>query len=454
MILDLTGKRVVVVGLGKSGLAAARLCGRLGASVVGTDMRPRSELSPELASIDMQVFAGGHTGVPFASADWIVVSPGVPALPELCVAARAGADVFGELELACRYLASEKPHAPILAIGGTNGKSTTTMLVGDLLRAAERDVFVGGNLGTPASDAVAENYEVYVLEVSSFQLERAPSFHPKVSILLNVSDDHLDRYHDFQEYVLAKGNAFVNQTPKDVAIVPKGDRLCEEQARRGRGRLVTFGPGGDYAVRGSEIVERESGLSVSLEGARLYGAHNFANAAAAIAAVRVLDTPLPAIEQGLRAFEPLGHRMAKVGELSGVVFYDDSKATNVGAAVTALLGLPEERAVLIAGGRDKLGSYEPLVAALERKGRAVVVIGEAAERIEKAVGRRLRVDRAATMQEAVDRAFARAEPGDAVLLSPACSSLDMFQSYAERGDHFVRAFETLRASAATGDGSK
>ncbi|MFO7177396.1 MAG: UDP-N-acetylmuramoyl-L-alanine--D-glutamate ligase [Pseudomonadota bacterium] len=434
----LAGRRVIVVGLKKSGIAAAELCRAEGAEVLGTDREPRERLDPEALALGIEIVAGGHAGVPFESADLVVVSPGVPPLPELERAARAGVPVVGELELAAQRL-----QAPIVAIGGTNGKSTTTTLVGDMVKAAGRSVFVGGNLGTPATRAVGAGHDVVVLEVSSFQLERAPSFRPKVSVLLGISEDHLDRYPSFAAYAAAKGNAFVNQTADDVAIVPAGDAECERQARRGHGRLVRFGGSGDYVVEESAVLERASGERFAIDPDRLSGRHNRENAAAAIAAARAVDTASAAIGAALSAFRPLPHRMAFAGSVRGVRFYDDSKGTNVGAAVTALRGLAEAKAVLIAGGRDKQGAYEPLVAALAERGRAVVLIGEAAERIAAAVGDRVPVARAGSMEEAVQTAFALARPGDAVLLSPACASFDMFRSYADRGERFVRAVAEL-----------
>jgi UDP-N-acetylmuramoylalanine--D-glutamate ligase len=377
--------------------------------------------------------------VAFDRATLVVVSPGVPALPELERALASGAEVIGELELAFRHYEGE----PVVAVGGTNGKSTTTTLVGELLSAAGEKVFTGGNLGRPAAEAVDGEFDAIVLEVSSFQLERAPSFRPKVSVLLNVTEDHLDRYPSFSAYADAKGNAFVNQTADDVAVVPFGDKLCEEQARRGKGRVVFFGSAGDYVVDGQAVVESATGERFDLSKTRLHGAHNYANAAAAIAAARALGISSESVRLGLSRFEPLPHRMALAGEIAGVRFYDDSKGTNVGASVTALAGLSEAKGVLIAGGRDKLGAYEPLVAALREKGRAVVLIGEAAERIAVAVGDALPVTRASSMPEAVQLALEAAKPGDAVLLSPACSSFDMFKSYAERGDRFVDAVRDL-----------
>lgn len=430
--MELSGQEVVVVGLGKSGVAAARLCLRLGARVIATDSRPLAELSEDARVLGCELVAGGHSGVPFETANLVVVSPGVPPLAELDRAERAGVSVIGELELASRLVS-----APIVAVGGTNGKSTVTTAVAGLFEAAGHRVFAGGNLGTPLTDAVSGNHDVLVVEVSSFQLERAPTFRPRVSVLLNVTEDHLDRYPTFQAYADAKGNAFVNQGPGDVAVVPDADAVCLAQAARGQGRRVTFGASGDYAVRGATVVERATETSFSLEGTDFHGTHNFANAAAAIAVARALDVSAEAVRRGLSAFRALGHRMTLVGEIDGVRYYDDSKATNVGAAVTALRGLTEARAVLLAGGRDKLGSYGPLVEALVERGRAVVVIGEAADRIDSAVGGKVPVVRAASMKEAVERARELARAGDAVLLSPACASFDMFKSYADRGDQFA-----------------
>ncbi|HYP88726.1 MAG TPA: UDP-N-acetylmuramoyl-L-alanine--D-glutamate ligase [Polyangiaceae bacterium] len=438
--MQISGKNVIVVGLGKSGVSATRLCARLGAHVVATDSAPAEQLSPEVGSLPAQVVVGGHQGVAFASADLIVVSPGVPTFAALAEAERQGVPVVGELSLATSLLP-----IPQLLVGGTNGKSTTTSLLGEILKAAGVRTFVGGNLGTPASEAVGTNADVAVLEVSSFQLERAPGLKPKVSILLNITEDHLDRYATFQDYADAKGNAFVSQDDGDVALIPAGDEQCLRQARRGRGQVLTVGgAGADYAVVGTTIIEQGSQQRYELGKTRLHGRHNHTNAAFAVAAARAIRVPVAAVQQALLDFVPLAHRMALVTELRGVRFYDDSKGTNVGAAVTALLGLTEARGVLIAGGRDKLGSYQPLVEALRAKGRAAVLIGEAADKIAAAIGDAVPVARAADMMAAVRQAFELAQPGDAVLLSPACSSFDMFKGYADRGDRFAQAASSLK----------
>jgi UDP-N-acetylmuramoylalanine--D-glutamate ligase len=442
-----SNQRVVVVGLGSSGVAAARLCLRLGARVVATDSKPLpawSEAARALGDAGAELVAGGHGAAQMARADLIVVSPGVPTLPEVTAAAARGVPVWGEVELAVRAMVHP---APIVAIGGTNGKSTTTSLVGAFLDGHGRRAFVGGNLGEPLADHTEEAFDVVVLEVSSFQMERVDRFRPRVAALLNVTDDHLDRYATFDDYVRAKGNAFMRQTADDVAVVPEGDALCLREARRGGGRVVTFGPGGAIDVTDDAVVDRDSGERYEREAFALTGGHNALNVASAVACVRPFGVPADTIREVLSVFAGLPHRTALVAELDGVRFYDDSKGTNVGAAVTALEGLREARAVLIAGGRDKGGTYGPLVRALGRKGRGAVLLGEAADAIARAVGDVVPVRRARSMIEAVRLSVELAEPGDAVLLSPACSSFDMFRDYKHRGDEFVRAVHALAGGA-------
>lgn len=433
--MELGGRRVIVVGLGKSGKAAVRLCHDRGAQVIATDCRsdvPVDDLP------DVRLDLGGHQDVPWSEVDLIVVSPGVPPLPVLTQAERTGVTVIGELELACRFAS-----APVVAVGGTNGKSTTTTLLECLLAEAGR-VFAGGNLGEPPSSAVGEAWDYWVLEVSSFQLERAPNFHPRASVLLNISEDHLDRYDSFEAYAHAKGNALANLTRADLAVVPHGDERCAAQATRGKGRIATFGAGGDYAMMGSDLVETRSGDRLDIARTGLHGLHNQLNLAAAVAVARDLGVDWAAIERGLGRFSPLPHRMQLVRTHQGVAYYDDSKATNVGAAVTALAGMSEQQCVLIAGGRDKHGSYAPLVEALSQRGRALVLLGEAAPRLAVAADGVLPVHHASSMQQAVELSAAAAQPGDAVLLSPACSSFDMFTSYAHRGEAFASAVQQLQ----------
>jgi len=438
-VLDVKDKRVVVVGLGTSGVAACRLLVSRGARVVGTDAKTTvSEDARRLEGEGVTLVLGGHEGARLSEADLVVVSPGVPRLPELDAAEAKGVRIWGEVELAVQALAHP---APVVAVGGTNGKSTTTSLVGELFAAAGKKVFVGGNLGEPLAAHADEAFDVVVLEVSSFQMERVESFRPKVGVLLNVTPDHLDRYPSEAAYADAKGNAFARQTEDDFAVVPHGDEVCLRQAARGKGRLVTFGTSGDVRVTADAVVdgdERYDRKAIALQ-----GGHNALNVAAALAAVRPFGVAPDVVRRVLASFRGLAHRMAFVRERGGVRFYDDSKGTNVGASVTAIRGVAEERVVLVAGGRDKGGSYGPLVDALRERGRAAVLIGEAKHLIRDAIGSVVPVRLAESMEEAVAVAAELAHAGDAVLLSPACSSFDMFQDYKARGDAFVRAVLAL-----------
>ncbi len=434
---DLRGKSVGVIGLGASGVAAARLCLERGARVLGFDEAPSERMSAEARALDAELHHGALDAAALSRCDVLVVSPGMPPRAAIDEAERAGCEVIGELELASRFV-----DAPIALIGGTNGKSTVTALCGAILGAAGREVFVGGNFGTPLCDAVLSGarYDALVVEVSSFQAERVPTLRARVHALLNITEDHLDRYADFAAYARAKGNPFANMQAGDVAVIPAGDALCAEQAARGRARVVRFGlDDGDVRVDGGDFVDGLRDLRVARSALRLAGSHNALNACAAMAVAGAFEVGAAAMAEGMSATTGLPHRAALVADRAGVRWYDDSKATNVGAAVAALRGLEEPRAVLIAGGRDKQGSYAPLVELLAERGRALVVLGEAAELIAGAARGVLPIVHARSMDDAVAQAAALAQPGDAVLLSPACSSYDMYKSFGARGDDFARA---------------
>jgi len=444
---NLAGKRVVVVGLGTSGIAAVRLCLARGADVTATDAKSASAFDADvllLTSENVDLVLGGHADAMLNEADLIVVSPGVPMFPELAEAEKKAVPVISEIELATSAMMHV---SPVVAVGGTNGKSTVTSLIGELLTNGGKNVFVGGNLGEPLAAHADERFDAVVLEVSSFQLERLQTFRPRVSVLLNITADHLDRYPDMAAYANAKGNAFERQTEEDFAVVPYGDDACMAQARRGHGKIVTFGPGGDVDVQEIAIVDKRSGFSFPRSALKLEGGHNALNVAASLAAVASFDLDPSSVKATLRAFAGLPHRMAFVREISGVRYYDDSKGTNVGATVTAISGLIEPQCVLICGGKDKGGSYAPLAEALRGRGRAAVIIGEAADAIEDELAPILPVVRPATMVDAVRLAKNLAQPGDAVLLSPACSSFDMFRDYKHRGEVFVAAVLELAQEA-------
>jgi UDP-N-acetylmuramoylalanine--D-glutamate ligase len=453
---SLAGTRVVVVGLGRSGVAAARLCRRFGADVSAVDHAAPEKLPPDaisLRDLGVEVIAGDLSRFDFRRASFVVISPGVPNFGQLSRAEAAGMPVIGEVELAWRYL----PDVPVVAITGSNGKSTTVTLVGELLQAIGKRPFVGGNLGEPPCEIVPQpdpfghlsafDYDSLVLEISSFQAERIPTFRPRGAALLNVSPNHLDRYEGFDQYVAAKGNVFLNQKADDVAVVPVDDERCVAQARRGEGELLRFGdsshPLARYVYDAHEIVDRTTGDRFARKDIRLPGDHNALNVCAALALINRFQPNADVVRELLARFEGLAHRIVRIATVAGVTYYDDSKGTNVGATVAAVRGLPEARIVLIAGGRDKLGSYEPLVDALRARGRAAVLIGEAAPRLAEAIGDAVPVAHAASMEDAVAASAKLAQSGDAVLLSPACSSFDMFRDYKHRGDVFVAAVKAL-----------
>jgi UDP-N-acetylmuramoylalanine--D-glutamate ligase len=455
-MLALQGKRLVVVGLGVSGIAAALSAAARGAVVIALDTADvvSDAVRASLAAGGVQLRLGEKMrdqAYVLPQADIFVVSPGVPSFFALEEKRRAGTPVLSELELGWQLRGEP---LPAIAVGGTNGKSTVTTLLGAFCSELYPRLFLGGNLGEPLCSVAEKPLDGAVIEVSSFQLEHPEAFHPRVSLLLNVTDDHLDRYESFSAYAKAKGNAFLLQDAHDLAVIPSEDTVCLAQATRGKGRIVTFGraPNADVFVQSAtqteplSIVDRRDGEVYSAQDILLRGEHNMLNVAAAIAAARDLGVAVAHIRKVLKTFQGLPHRMAWVRTVAGVHYYDDSKGTNVGASVTAVLGMQEPKVVLLCGGKDKGGSYEPLVSALRQKGRGAVLIGEAAPLIWKALaelGPDFPVREAKTMEEAVLSASVLAQQGDAVLLSPACASFDMFRDYKHRGDVFVESVKAL-----------
>ncbi|NOY89682.1 MAG: UDP-N-acetylmuramoyl-L-alanine--D-glutamate ligase [Deltaproteobacteria bacterium] len=448
--MDLKNEVFCVVGLGRSGCAAVRLLRRKGAQVRAYDARSREELSQvwsELEALGAEMHSGQLSAELFAGVSRVVLSPGVPPAEARRFATAVRAEVLGEVELASRFIQGQ-----LVAITGTNGKSTVTRMLGDILERGAGPVFVGGNLGTPLSEAVdtdaAGPEGVLVVEVSSFQLEAVKEFHAHVAVLLNVTDDHLDRYQDFAAYAAAKGRVFAAQTAEDFALVPDGDAFVTSLAKTGDAEVLHFaGERSVVRMEGDALLSRDGALRLPLAELGVSGQHNAIDACAAASAALLLGAPVENIDAALRDFRGLPHRMQLICERAGVRFVDDSKATNVGAAAAALRGFGsgDARVVLIAGGRDKGGTYAPLVEPLMRVGRAIVCIGEAAPKLERDLAQTsLPIRRAATMAEAVRLGFRLADAGDTVLLSPACSSYDMFATYAHRGDAFAGAARGLR----------
>ncbi len=438
----------MVIGLGLSGLAVVRFLVDRGAHVRVNDKRDAAALgafASDAAALGAEMVLGGHPDDAFEGLDLIVVSPGVPPLPQLAAAEARGVEVVSEIELAARFI-----EAPIVAITGTNGKSTVTTLIGQMCRRLDRPVFIGGNLGQPMIEAIgtdaASERGIVVVELSSFQLERVSEMKAHVAVLLNVTPDHLDRYPSFEAYAKAKARIFERQEADDFAVLPADAPNLRELAQDG-GKIVLFGGiNGEVRVLDGALVDSGGALRLPTSELRLRGTHNVSNACAAALGARLMGVHAEDIAAVLREFDGLPHRMQYLRTVEGVEYIDDSKATNVGAAVASIEGLAgsDGKIVLIAGGVDKGGSYQPLRDRMIEAGRAVVVLGEAAPLLERAfAGSAIELRRSESMEDAVIKASSLAQPGDTVLLAPACSSFDMFRSYAERGDVFQQAVRTL-----------
>lgn len=456
--MDLKGRKVTVLGLARSGVAAARLLQAVGASVTVADRKEERELSYALSHLDrrtLNVMVGPGYESALQGAELVVISPGVPSdLEALKQVRRQGVRVIGELELASWFL-----KAPILAVTGTNGKSTTVTLVGLLLGQSGKRAFVGGNLGTPLCDAAlasyqagkdaATLYEYIVAEVSSFQLETIERFHPRVAAVLNITPDHMDRYPSLDSYVEAKAGIFKNQTPEDFALLGIDDERVAGLQNRVRANLVSFSRTGPVSqgvyLEGNRVMAIIGSRKEEVcrrEEIRLPGSHNLSNAMAATTIGLLCGCPTDAIRRVLQSFTGLEHAIELVRERQGVRFVNDSKGTNVDATIKALESF-EEPVLLIAGGRDKGGDFRKLQEPVRRRVKRLILIGEAASRIREALGDVGCVSQAATLNDAVVMAASEARSGDIVLLSPACASFDMFADYQDRGRQFKKLVNQL-----------
>ncbi|HKH98964.1 MAG TPA: UDP-N-acetylmuramoyl-L-alanine--D-glutamate ligase [Candidatus Sulfotelmatobacter sp.] len=440
--MELNNKRVLVVGLGKSGVASALFLKKQGARVSVSDTKSGDELRneiPVLLDHGITVETGGHGERTFRGQDLIIVSPGVPVDAPLLVQARSwGEAVIGEIELAAQFLPG-----PIVAITGSNGKTTTTTLTGEILAAGGLPTLVGGNIGTPAISLAerAKLETVIVLEVSSFQLETIQTFRPKIAVVLNVTPDHLDRHRTFEIYVDAKARIFENQQASDFAVLNADDATCVAMAARTRAQVFWFSrqkevPQGAW-VRDGNILFRD-GLGqreiMQVSEIPLKGAHNLENVLAAVCAGALMGCASEKIRQAVRDFKAVEHRLEFVATVGGVDYYNDSKATNVDATIKALESFPAN-IHLILGGKDKGSDYTVLNDLLRQRVKRVYTIGAAAAKIESQL-KGAEVVHAETLENAIRKAHAVAQSGDVVLLAPACASFDQFKNYEHRGQVF------------------
>ncbi len=463
--MDLNHKNILIVGLGISGTAAARFAKNRGGIVTITDIAKEDALSdylPDVHKLDVKTELGQHNPETFENADLIVLSPGVPhTIFPIKRAKEKGIPILGEIELASRYI-----REPIVAISGTNGKTTTTRLLGQMMKNSGFKVFVGGNIGNPLIDYAGgeKTADIVVAEVSSFQLDTIDTFRPRVSVLLNISADHLDRYPDFESYVMSKGRIFKNQAEGDTAVINGSDPSISLIRKTLRTRVLPFYHQDYFHTKNREyaVISRRNGQHaptiniftkedpkgfLDLSQVDLLGRHNMENVAAAALAALAAGGTLEGIQSALNDFKGLSHRLEFVKIINGVHFYDDSKGTNIDAVARAL-EVFDQPVVLIMGGRDKGGDFRQLRERVRQHAKKLIVMGEAGNTIQSALEDVCRegAQIASTMENAVSLAYLAASPGDVVLLSPGCSSFDMYQSYAHRGEVFCKAVENLESS--------
>jgi len=453
--MDIANRNILVVGLGISGLAAARFLRNQGGRVTISDSAGEDDLGEHLPAVEemgVGTEIGCHRDETFESADLIVVSPGVPhRIPPLERARARGIEVIGEIELAARFVAQ-----PMVAVTGTNGKTTTATLIGEMMNRSGHRAFVGGNIGNPLIGYVDsdEKAEVVVVEVSSFQLDTVTSFRPRVGVLLNITQDHQDRYPDFDAYAASKARIFMNQRESDTAVLNGNDPVVLSVSQSIKSRKAIFrhapldekttGNGslaatiGDGSIALGMGAEANRVADIALSDGPFTGRHGLENVAAASLATLAAGGDLAGIRAAVKAFTGLSHRLEHIGSIDGVRYFDDSKATNVDAVVKALDAF-HSPVVLIMGGRNKGNDFRPLVEPVRRHVKTLIIMGEAREEIASVLGRLVPSQTAASMEGAVGQARSAATSGDVVLLSPACASFDMFTSYAERGTAFRRA---------------
>jgi len=452
--MDVANKRVLVVGLGKSGVASALFLKARGARVTVSDSKPPDELQetiPTLLDAGIAVETGGHGERTFQGQDLIVVSPGVPVDAAPLVQARAlGEKVIGEIELAAQFFPGR-----IVAITGSNGKTTTTTLAGEIITSGGLSAVVGGNIGTPAISLVdgTTPQTIAVLEVSSFQLETIETFRPWISVVLNVTPDHLDRHRTFDAYTDAKARIFENQQPSDFAVLNADDPTCVGLSRRTRARVSWFSrkkevQQGAYVREGRLLfrdAQRQQEIMLTSE-IPLKGSHNVENALAAVCVGAIAGVDAERIRDAVRSFRAVEHRLEHVATIRGVEYYNDSKATNVDATIKALESFPAN-IHLILGGKDKGSDYTVLNDLLRQRTKRVYTIGAAAAKIESQIKGAAEIVHAETLENAIKRASEAAQPGDIVLLAPACASFDQFRSYEHRGKVFKEVVRGLAAAA-------
>lgn len=447
--MDIKNKKALVVGLARSGISAANLLCRLGARVTITDEKRESELSENIRKLTkgISLKLGGHNGVDIAKVDLVVISPGVLwDSPFLNKIRENGIRIISEVELAFKYI-----KAPLIAVTGTNGKTTTTTLIGEMLKKDDRNVFVGGNIGNPMCEEVlnGSSSELILSEISTFQMEGIETFKPHISVILNITPDHLDRHKSMAEYIALKKRVFINQNTRDYTVFNMDDKITAALSNVGKGERIFFSrirevDNGAF-VRGNNIIfrrNRKEEIVSTLKDLKIIGVHNIENTLASVAVGGICDIPPRLMREVISEFSGIPHRMEFVKEIEGIKFINDSKGTNVGATIKSIESF-NEPIILIAGGKDKGNDYLPLKPLIEDRVKFLILIGEAKKKMASVMNGFRNILNAESFEEAVNEAFDKAEKGDVVLLSPACASFDMFRDYEDRGEQFRKIVKSL-----------
>lgn len=457
-MFELNGRKVTVVGLGITGIRLIEFLKKMGANITVTDVRREDELGNEARRVLQFVdgcYLGGNSEGAFKNTDMIIISPGVPYdLDILEEQMKRGVPVLGEIEFAFRYI-----NKPIIGITGTNGKTTTTSMIGHFLLVSGRRAFVGGNIGRPLIEFLNDydNWEIAVVEVSSFQLESIYEFRPKIAVLLNITEDHIDRHKTFENYRYIKSRIFKNQKEEDFAVINMDDENVKKASDGIRSKVISFTKNSKHLKNGTVIFNGKSIISsvkesiheYFLEKFHLRGIHNIENLMAAVAVGEIMGLSRDDIQNGIKTFKGVPHRIEFVKEIKGIKFYNDSKGTNVSSVIRAIESF-NERIILIAGGRDKGSDFNILKNKVKGRVKASILIGEARDKIKDALCEVTYTEFAENMDDAVKKAFKIAEAGDVVLLSPGCASFDMFRDYEERGEVFKNIVRNLPVSEEAG----
>ncbi|MEK6589454.1 MAG: UDP-N-acetylmuramoyl-L-alanine--D-glutamate ligase [Nitrospinota bacterium] len=447
--MEIRDKHVLVVGLARSGISAANLLSKLGGKVTVTDEKGEGELSENIRRLERGILLklGGHDEVDIEEVDLAVISPGVVWYsPFLHKMRERGIRIISEVELAFQHM-----QLPFIAVTGTNGKTTTTTLTGEMLRRGGKRVFVGGNIGNPLCDGVlnGDKYELILSEISTFQMEGIETFKPHIGVLLNITPDHLDRHRDMEEYRELKKRVFINQDNNDYTVLNLDDVVTAGLSHEGKGKKVFFSrlreTENGVFVRGGKIIFKMDGREEEvcpLDELKLIGVHNIENILASVAVGMLYNVSVKCMRDAISGFRGLNHRMEFVREIQGVKFINDSKGTNVGATVKSLQSF-NGPIILIAGGKDKGSDYHPMKGLIEERVKFLILIGDARKKIASLMNGFKNMIEADSLEKAVKEAFSRSKSGDVVLLSPACSSFDMFRDYEDRGEQFRKIVESL-----------